>query len=156
MSTFEALVEGLCLQTGIAKEQVLGQEPINLVFDERIGVEISNDTANREVCLASRLFQVNDDEDLGPMALLVAQANFEQNRLYRAHLAISEEGMIVLLRAMPVDALNETSFSKLMREFVDAATHWSDSITSMSKLLKEHRNIDDSSVAEDPGIKIKV
>ncbi len=64
--------------------------------------------------------------------------------------------MILLLRTVPLDALNETSFSNLIREFVDAATHWSDATTSMSKLLKEHRNIEDSSVEEDLGIKIKV
>ena len=155
MNAFETLIEGLCLQTGMAKEQVLGREPVNLVFDERIGVEISNDAANREVRLASRLFQVNEEEDLGAMALLVAEANFEQNQLYRAHLAMSEGGTIVLLRTTPVDALNEASFSRLVREFVDAATHWSDSITSISKLLKEQRGAD-FSAREDPGIQIKV
>ena len=154
MSTFETLIEGLCSQTGMAKEQVLGQEPVNLVFDERIGVEISHDAANREVCLASRLFQVNDEDDLAAMALLIAQANFEKNQLYRAHLAMGEEGTIVLLRAVPMDALDETSFNKVMREFVDAAAHWSDAITSMSKLLKEHHS--SASAEESPGVQIKV
>ena len=156
MSTFETLMEGFCLQTGMAKEQVCGKEPVNLVFDEKTGVQISNDTVNDEVCLASRLFEVDNEEDLGAMALLIAQANFEKNNLYRAHLSMDEKGTIVLMRDVPVRALDEVSFTKLIKEFVDAAAQWSDSITSMSKLLKEQRYDVASSGGEEPGARIKV
>ncbi len=142
MSKFETLLEGLSLQIGIPKEQVCGegQRTVNLIFDEKTGVEISNDAVNGKIRLSSKLFQVNDEEDMGAIALLLTQANFEQKGLYGAHLAMSEEGLIVLMRRVSLQSLNGTAFGDLIKEFVNAAAQWSDSVTLMSKLLKSDLN----------------
>ena len=150
MSAFKDLLGDLSSQTGIPKEQMCGEEPVNLIFDGKIGTEISNDTVNEEVCLTSRLFQVDDEESMGAMALLIAQANFEKDKLYGAHLAMSEEGLIVLLCQARIHSLDSATFGNLIKKFVDAAEEWSDSLASMSQLLKEHHDTD-RAMDEKPG-----
>lgn len=136
MSTFESLLTQFAGQAGLSKEKICRDGTANLVFDEKTGVEISDDAANGEICLASRLFQVDNEDDMGPMALLVAQANFEKDRLYGAHLAMSEKGLIVLIRNVPAHTLDNAGFNRLLKEFVDAATQWSDYIASLAGMLK--------------------
>lgn len=155
MSMFEALMSGLAAQTGIPQEQINTKGPVHLVFDEKTGVEINEDAINREICLSSKLSQIDNEEDMGAVALMLVHANFEQDQLGGAYLAMSEGGMVVLMRRIPMQSLSDSDLGKVLNEFVSTATQWSSSVAAMTKLLKENYMADDAGDSE-AGIGMRV
>ena len=144
---FESLLVNFARQTGILEAYFSAQGPVNLVFNDRTGVQISHDEATGEVGLASRLFQIEDEEYLAAIALMIAQANFEQDELHGSHLAMSEQGQVVLLHRAPLQALDNVAFDRLVTEFVDAAEKWSDFIAAMVEMLRKQYVPDTDPVA---------
>ena len=140
--SLEDFLANLALQAGLPKDQFSGQETVNLIFDDKIGVQISYIDDSNEIVFVSTLFQVEDENNLAAIALMSAQANFEQDDLYGAHLAISEQGQVVLLRRVIAQALSNVDFNKLLEEFVTAAEKWSASIASMTESLQEYSKLE--------------
>ena len=152
----EDFLANFALQTGLPQEQFSGQETVNLVFDDKTGVQITGTDENDEIVFTSVLFQVEDENNLAAIALLIAQANFEQDDLYGAHLSMNEHGQVVLLRRVAARSLSNVDFNKLLEEFVDAAEKWSASIASMSGSLREYGDLDTDSVPGGMEIGMKV
>ena len=88
---------------------------------------------------------MKEEENLAPIALMLTQANFEQDELYGSHLGMSEEGLVILLRRMASHSLNDVTFDRQLREFVETAEMWSDSIASIIKSLREYHGRDNHS-----------
>lgn len=128
---FENLLAGYAESVGLSAQQLLAQRPANLLFDDKLNIQVALDEATAEVCFASWLYSVEDEQHLAVIALLIAEANFEQDGLYGAHLAMNTEGKVVLLRRVPLQSLDGVRFDKQVKEFVDAAEKWTDSVASM-------------------------
>lgn len=128
---FENLLAGYAESVGLAAQQFLEQQTANLLFDDKLNVQVALDEAAGEVCFASWLFSVEDEQQLAVIALMIAQANFDQDGLNGAHLAMNTEGKVVLLRRAPLQSLDSVRFDKQVTEFVDAAEKWTDSVASM-------------------------
>ena len=130
-NVFETLLAGYAESVGLAAQPLLAQQPANLLFDDKLNIQVALDEATGDVCFASWLFSVEDEQRLAVIALMIAQANFEQDGLRGAHLAMNTEGKVVLLRRVPLQSLDGVRFDKLVKEFVDAAEKWTDSVASM-------------------------
>ena len=152
----EDFLANFALQTGLPQDQFSGRETVNLVFDDKTGVQVTGIDDNDEISFASTLFQVEDENNLAAIALLIAQANFEQDDLYGAHLAMNEQGQVVLLRRVAARSLSNVDFNKLLEEFVDAAEKWSASIASMTESLREYGDPDTEGVHGGMEIGMKV
>ena len=135
--SLEDLLSNFAAQTGLPAEQVSGQDTVNLVFDDKTGVQITGAGADDEISFASILFQVEGEDNLAAIALMIAQANYDQADLYGAHLAMNEQGQVVLLRRVPARSITHVDFNRVLAEFVDAAAKWSASIAAMAESLQE-------------------
>lgn len=130
-NVFENLLTGYAESVGLDAQQLLAQRPANLLFDDKLNIQVALDEPAGEVCFASWLFSVEDEQRLAVIALMIAQANFEQDGLYGAHLAMNTEGKVVLLRRVPLQSLDAVRFDNQVKEFVDAAEQWTDAVASM-------------------------
>ena len=154
--SLEDLLASFAAQTGLPAEQVSGQDTVNLVFDDKTGVQISGAGAADEMSFASILFRVEDEDKLAAIALMIAQANFDQADLYGAHLAMNEQGQVVLLRRVPARSIDHVDFNRVLGEFVSAAEKWSAAIASMSESLQEFDSPGTDSAPEGMEIGMKV
>lgn len=150
----EDLLADFAQQTGLPADQVSGGNTVNLVFDDKTGVQVTG--TDDEISFTSILFRVEDENKLAAIALMIAQANYEQEDLYGAHLAMNEQGQVVLLRRVAARAITNVDFNRLLGEFVDAAEKWSASITSMSEALREYDSLDTDSSRGGMDIGMKV
>ena len=144
--SLEDFLANFALQTGLPQDQFSGRETVNLIFDDKTGVQVTSTDDEDEIVFASTLFQVEDENNQAAIALMIAQANFEQDDLNGAHLAMNEQGQVVLLRRVVARSLNNVDFNRLLEGFVGTAEKWSASIASMLESLREYGDPDTDSV----------
>lgn len=145
-----SLLEDLASQAGLPEDQVTGSMPLQLVFDGDTGVQLAEDDVSGEISLSSKVAQLAGEADMAAVALMIGRANYEQDELQGAFLAMSEAGSVILSRRMALQALDYAAFEQLLTEFVEFAERWSNEIATLIEALHSR----ESPWGEHPELKV--
>ena len=130
-----SLLADLASQAGLPEDAVTGPLPIQLIFDGNTGVNVAEDEVTGEIFLSSKLAELADESDMAAVSLMIGRANYEQDELHGAFLAMSEQGSVILSRRMSLQSLDYAALERLLADFVEFAERWTDHTASLIEAL---------------------